>query len=120
MSSTNEERQRIAEKLRAAREMAGLSQGQVARLLNLHRPTVSEIEAGRRRISAEEINRFSEIYGISVTWLLGEENPERETYRAKVELAARHLSKLKPEDLERVIDLLSALRTSEAGDDSGT
>ena len=37
---------RVAERLRLAREQAGLSQGQVARLLGKHRPTISEIEAG--------------------------------------------------------------------------
>ena len=37
----------IAARIRAAREAAGLSQGQVARKLKMHRPTISEIEAGR-------------------------------------------------------------------------
>ena len=50
-----EERLEIAGRLRLARETAGLSQGQAAKRLGLHRPTVSEIEAGRRRVTAEEV-----------------------------------------------------------------
>ena len=45
MTMPESTREQIAARLRAAREAAGLSQGQVAKLLKLHRPTVSEIEA---------------------------------------------------------------------------
>ena len=43
-------REEIGGRLRMARETAGLSQGQVAKRLKMHRPTISEIEAGRRRV----------------------------------------------------------------------
>jgi len=48
-------RGQIAERLKEARRLAGLSQGHVARILGLHRPSVSEMEAGNRRVSAEEL-----------------------------------------------------------------
>ena len=38
-------RMQIAQRFRQAREQAGLSQGQAARLMKVHRPTISEIEA---------------------------------------------------------------------------
>ena len=41
----------IAERLREARRLAGVSQGQVAKMLGLHRPAVSEFEAGNRKVS---------------------------------------------------------------------
>ncbi|MCX6641984.1 MAG: helix-turn-helix transcriptional regulator [Candidatus Bathyarchaeota archaeon] len=97
----------IAERLRAAREHAGLSQGQVARLLHYHRPTISEIESGRRRVKGEEIAKLADLYAVSATWLL-KGTPEIENPSA--ELAARELSKLKKEDLEAVIHLLRVLR----------
>lgn len=53
-------REAIATRLREARKVAGLSQGQVARLLVMHRPTISEIEAGNRRVSAEELTKVSQ------------------------------------------------------------
>jgi len=102
----------LAVRLRLAREQAGLSQAQVAKLLGVHRPTVSEIEAGRRRVQADELNDFARIYDVSVSWLL-EEDPRQDQGRAaKVELAARELAKLKQSDLDRVLNLLSSLRSS--------
>ena len=54
-----------ATRLREARKVAGLSQGQVAKLLAMHRPTISEIEAGNRRVSAEELTKFAETYDVT-------------------------------------------------------
>lgn len=99
----------LADRLRAAREMAGLSQGQVAGLLDLHRPAVSEIEAGRRKVTAEELSGFADAYGVSVDWILGK-TPHAED--PMVELAARELSKLDRNDLDRVMGLLKTLRRS--------
>jgi transcriptional regulator with XRE-family HTH domain len=99
----------LAARLRLAREQAGLSQGQVAKLMDLHRPTISEIEAGRRRVQAEELTDFAKHYHVSVPWLLGAEGGE-DLHEAKVRLAARELTKLKSDDLDRVMNLLASLR----------
>lgn len=101
----------IAQRLRLAREQSGLSQGQVAKMLDLHRPTVSEIEAGRRKVSAEEIAEFARIYKVNTKWLT--DATETDLDEARIELAARELSKLKPKDLERLLGLLKTLRTEE-------
>src|SRR4051812_3236203 len=61
----------LAQRLRTSREHAGLSQSQVAKMLNLHRPTISEIEAGRRKVNSDELARFADIYEVSVAWLTG-------------------------------------------------
>ena len=50
MSREAEQRQRMAERIREARTLAGLSQGQVAKMMGMHRPSISEIEAGNRRV----------------------------------------------------------------------
>lgn len=97
----------IAERLRTAREHAGLSQAQVARILRLKRPAISEIEAGRRKVSAEELSRLAEIYDVSISWLAKD---EPEVPDPAVELAARELAKLKREDLDTVLRLLRSLR----------
>jgi transcriptional regulator with XRE-family HTH domain len=97
----------LATRLRAARERAGLSQGQVAKLMGAQRPTISEIEAGRRKVAAEEVKRFADIYKVSVSWLL---DARSELEDPMVELAARELAKLKKGDLDRVLDLLHTLR----------
>jgi transcriptional regulator with XRE-family HTH domain len=107
----------LAHRLRLAREQAGLSQGQVAKMLGLHRPSVSEIEAGRRKVSTEELTQMAHIYGVSTSWLLDDSDSTEMVDQARVKLAARELAKLKPEDLERVIQLLMALR-SQGGRDT--
>jgi len=109
MSDVEQIRLAIAGRLRAAREQAGLSQGQAARLLKMQRPTISEIEAGRRRVAAEELAALAQIYGVSVSWL-AEEKPEVSDPAA--ELAARELAKLKPQDFDNVMKLLRTLRKS--------
>jgi transcriptional regulator with XRE-family HTH domain len=104
----------IPTRLRAAREQAGLSQGQAARLLEMHRPTITEIEAGRRRVQAEELSRFAKLYKVTVSWLT-EESPDEDAVDPRVELAARELSKLKQDDLDRVLKLLSSMREAPKG-----
>lgn len=101
----------IAARMRAAREAAGLSQGQVARTLKMHRPTISEIEAGRRTISAEELSVFAKMYGVETWWLACEEPEERvDADMAKYHLAARHLSKMKQSDFDRLMELIAMMR----------
>lgn len=112
MSEASSQRQAIAQRLRAAREQAGLSQGQVAATLGLKRPAISEIEAGRRRVSAEEITEVSALYDVSVAWLTS--GKEDDTDPA-VELAARELAKLKKDDLDSLLKLLRTLRRSGGG-----
>ena len=97
-------------RLKLARENSGLSQEQVARILKIHRPSISEIEAGRRKVSSEELDTLSEIYSVSVEWLLKGEGVS--DIDDRVFLAARELAKLKKDDLNAVIRLLSTLRKS--------
>ncbi len=101
----------IAERLKEARKLAGLSQGQVAKILGLHRPSVSEMEAGNRRVSADELARLAEIYDVGVAWLLGEALDTLDAQDPRLELAARELTKLKPDDLDRLLKLLAAMRS---------
>lgn len=100
----------IASRLREARRLAGLSQGQVAKIVEMHRPTITEIEAGNRRVSAEELSKFAEVYDVSVPWLLGDATEQLEPDDPRLQLAARELSKLKSEDLDRLLRLLAAMR----------
>lgn len=100
----------IAGRIREARKMAGLSQAQVAKMLALHRPSISEIEAGNRNVSAEEIAQLAEIFDVNTSWLLGENTDKLDLHDNKLQLAARELQKLKPEDLDRLLRLLASMR----------
>lgn len=95
----------LARRLREARGRAGLSQGQVASLLGIHRPAISKIEGCTRNVLAEELARFADLYDVSVEWLLGRVDDEDVVAR----LAARGLDKLKAEDRKKLLALLSSL-----------
>ena len=116
MSENNKIRNSIAKRLRAAREQAGLSQGQIAKILGFQRPTISEIEAGRRKVSGEELSLFAKMYDVSISWLTKEES---EVPDPKVELAARELTKLKDDDFKMVLQLLKTLRKTEGKEKNG-
>ena len=103
-------RAEIVERLKEARKLAGLSQGHVAKMLGLHRPSVTEMEAGNRRVSADELARLAQIYDVNVAWLLGEAPETLDAQDPRLELAARELAKLQPDDLERLLKLLAAIR----------
>ena len=108
---TENMREEIANRLRSAREAAGLSQGQVAKILDLHRPTISEIEAGRRKVSGEELTRFAALYGVGVEWLTSSPG-DTDAAEDRILLAARELSKMKDQDLDRLMSLLRMIRKS--------
>ena len=110
MSSSQSDPVPIVERLRTARENAGLSQGQVAKLLNMHRPTVSEIEAGRRKLTADELVRFADLYGVSLDWLTGKAAETLDPKDARLAMVARDLDKLKQQDLERVLNFIASLQ----------
>jgi transcriptional regulator with XRE-family HTH domain len=107
-------REQIAFRLREAREAAGLSQGQAAKLLGLHRPTISEIEAGRRKVSGDELVRFAELYSVTVEWLASA-SEHSDPSEDRILLAARQLSKMKDRDLDRLLSVLQMLRKPGGG-----
>jgi transcriptional regulator with XRE-family HTH domain len=106
-----EGRRKIADRLREARRLSGLSQGQVAKKMDLHRPTVTEIEAGNRRVSADELKQFAELYDVSMSYLTGETPAALDIDDPRLELAARELRRLPAESLEKLLQALAALRS---------
>ncbi len=113
MPINDEKRQVIASRIREARRLAGLSQGQVAKMLGLQRPSVTEIEAGNRAVAAEELGKLAEIFDVSVAWLLGEGSARLDAHDDRLQLAARELQKLKPKDLDRLLTILASMRGQE-------
>jgi len=60
----------ISQRVKKLREYKGISQQELAKLLGVSRPTVSQIESGERKISAVELVKLAEIFNISVEGLL--------------------------------------------------
>ncbi|MHB8107354.1 MAG: type II toxin-antitoxin system antitoxin SocA domain-containing protein [Candidatus Cryosericum sp.] len=65
----------LGERIRSIRERLGYSQQRLAELLGVSRVTVSQMETGRRKLSASDLKRLSDILEMPADYLL---NPEKE------------------------------------------
>ncbi|MEE8300505.1 MAG: helix-turn-helix transcriptional regulator, partial [Desulfatiglandales bacterium] len=61
---------KIGYRIKELRGQFGISQQRLADLLGVLRPTISQIENGERRVSADELIKLSEIFNLSVESLL--------------------------------------------------
>lgn len=102
------EREQIAERLKEARTLSGLSQENAAKILNVQRPAISEIESAKRKVSAEEIIQFSRLYKVSTNWLLLKEEDDSEM-EEEIKIAARELIKMSEVDRKRLLEILNIL-----------
>ena len=87
-------------RLKKAREYLGLTQEDVANLMGISRIIITNIEAGTRKVSAEELSKFAKIYGWTMEELLEGERVE------SVPMFARAFSELSEEDQEEIINLM--------------
>jgi hypothetical protein len=62
-------------------------------------------------VSAEELASLAELYGVDVAWFTGAD-PVGKGESDKILIAARQLSKLKDQDLDRLMNLVNMLRGS--------
>jgi transcriptional regulator with XRE-family HTH domain len=62
----------MVEKLKQAREDAGLTQAQAAGQLGKPQSYVSKVERAERRIDPPELARFAAVYGQEIGWFLGD------------------------------------------------
>ncbi len=103
----------IAQRIRTARENAGLSQAQAAKLLGIHRPSLTEAEQGRRKVSATELAAMGKLYRVGIGWLACEDGDEAEPSRDQIQLVAREIASLKQDDLDSVLHLVRSIRSKE-------
>lgn len=93
-------------RIKELREHAGINQDRLSDWLGVSRPTLSQIEAGKGKISAEELVKLSEIFGLSIESLLGfvkepevailEGKPSRKTKpQIRINVPQRNLKKFK-------------------------
>jgi len=105
------QRMAMGARLREAREYLGLSQEEVATVLKLSRPAVTNIESGSRKIESLELEQLSKLYGNSIDYFLTGEKLKEES-SAKVAFAARALQGLSQRDLDEVARFANYLRTT--------
>lgn len=81
----------IAQRIKEAREYLGLTQHQVAKALSMPRSAVSDIETGKRKVTADELKRIANLFRHPVNHFLGEE-PALDPDIAALARTAKNLS----------------------------
>jgi len=95
-NNAHSEQEQIATRLREARDYVGLRQDHVATELGLSRSAISEIESGRRKVSATELTKMARLYERPVSWFT--DDVVKEVSR-EVEFLARTATELSDKDL---------------------
>lgn len=69
-----DEHRLVGSRLREAREVLGLTQGDVGEALSIPRTSVIAMEAGKRKVTGLELRRLARLYRRDVGWLLGDDD----------------------------------------------
>ena len=93
----------LGTRLKKAREYLGLTQEDVAKLMGVSRVIITNIEAGIRKVSAEELSRFAKIYGWTMEELLEGNRGEN----IEMPMFARTFNELSKEDQDEIINLIN-------------
>ena len=91
----------LGKRLKQAREYLELTQADVAKLIGVSRVVITNIELGTRKVSAEELLKFSKLYGWTMEELLQGEKSED-----KILAFVRTFEELSKEDQEEIINLI--------------
>lgn len=89
-------------RLREARNVLKLSQEFVAKQLHIPRTAIVAIEAGKRSVSVEELDKFSKLYGISADELMY----GKSSVNAEAGMFARAFSELSEIDRKEIMNLI--------------
>jgi transcriptional regulator with XRE-family HTH domain len=90
----------LAARLKEAREYVGLSQEEVAQILQVPRSAISLMEKGERKVDALELKQLAQVYQRNVEYFTGA--PDDPELPKEIAHLARTASKLTPKDLEEL------------------
>ncbi len=91
----------VNDRIKKARKELHLSQDYVARFLGVNRTAIVEIESNRRKVSADELGKFSELFQIPADELLHGRNTEM-----PVQMFARRFGDLDESDQQEIMNLI--------------
>ena len=116
--------------VKALRKKAGLQQQELAYMVDVSRPTVSEWENNKKDPSGERLKKLAEIFGVDELVILGAMSPQaeaedkdtwalREQIRRDPDLRIllSTATRANPEHIRAAVAMLKALEPKEASDD---
>lgn len=95
----------LYERIKEARTELHLSQDYVAKFLGVNRTAIVEIESGKRKVSADELGKFSELFQIPADELLNGRRTEM-----PVQMFARRFGALDEADQQEILNLIEFKR----------
>ena len=95
----------LYERIKEARTELHLSQDYVAKFLGVNRTAIVEIESGKRKVSADELGKFSELFQIPADELLNGRSTEMH-----VQMFARRFGTLDEADQQEILNLIEFKR----------
>lgn len=99
----------IGIRLKEARNNVGMYQEDAARSMEMSRPTLSAIEAGKRAVTAEEIKDFAGLYHVTTNWLLFGADQEEENRMQRLGAYYQLLMKLSSQEQKEVIQFMEQI-----------
>lgn len=95
----------LYERIKKARTDLHLSQDYVAHFLGVSRTAVAEMESNRRKVSADELGKLSELFQVPADELLNGRNMEM-----PVQMFARRFGALDEADQQEILNLIEFKR----------
>ena len=95
----------LYERIKEARTELHLSQDYVAKFLGVNRTAIVEIESGKRKVSADELGKFSELFQIPADELLNGRSTEM-----PVQMFARRFGALDEADQQEILNSIEFKR----------
>lgn len=96
---------KLHERIKKLRTNLHLSQEYVAKILGVNRNAIVEIEAGKRKVSAEELGKLGELFKVSTDELLNGRQVEMPTT-----MFARKFEELDEADQKEILNLIEFKR----------
>lgn len=96
----------IGERLKRARERKNLKQTQVMKKTGINNKTLSGYENDVSEPDVDTVNKLADIYEVSVDWLYGRGEQNKEAY---VEEFIKEYNNLQEEDQEYILGLLKRM-----------
>lgn len=90
----------IAARITELRKKTGKTQGEISKILGIPRSTYSNYELGNREPDAEVFKKISDYYGVSIDYLMGNENTTNDQARNAVIEAYNRL----PQSKKKLVD----------------
>ncbi|MBU0765309.1 MAG: helix-turn-helix transcriptional regulator [Bacteroidetes bacterium] len=103
----------IGQNIKKLREEKGLTQQQIAELVNMHRSNYSKVESGQRELSISALNKIARYFGVTLDDLVnGNEIPQEITIEDKSATEQfRMLQELDQDDKKMIFRMIDTLIT---------